>query len=99
MDDEAADTEVATRRGGARRASERPAEARPAHRLAPLSATTEGAARLLELLLVADYLQCEHLKQLGERLVVEWEVVQVGDPRPRVLLVSPAYPACPLLSI
>jgi len=48
-------------------------------RAPPLQPTTEGVARLLELLLVADYLQCDHLKQLGERLVIDWEVLQVEN--------------------
>ena len=45
----------------------------------PLRPTDEGVARLLEVLQAADYLELAHLKQLGERLVVEWEVLQVEN--------------------
>ena len=48
-------------------------------KVAPLRPTSSGVARLLEVLLVADYLQLEHLKQLGERLIIDWEVLQVEN--------------------
>ena len=78
----------------------------------PLRPTTNGVARLLELLMAADYLQLEHLKQLGERMMIDWEVLQVRarvNPRsycsslrlgccvPRILS-SPGLPTCCLVA-
>ena len=80
--------------------------------MAPLRPTTNGVARLLELLMAADYLQLEHLKQLGERMMIDWEVLQVRarvNPRsycsslrlgccvPRILS-SPGLPTCCLVA-
>merc|ERR1712224_348690 len=48
-------------------------------KLEPLAPNSEGVGRLLELLLVADYTQHTHLKQTGERLIIEWEVLQVEN--------------------
>ena len=48
-------------------------------RVEPLRKDSEGVARVLELLLVADYLQHDHLKQTGERMLVDWEVLQVEN--------------------
>ena len=45
----------------------------------PLRPTDEGVGRLLEVLQAADYLELAHLKQLGERLIVDWEVLQVEN--------------------
>jgi len=48
-------------------------------RVAPLAPTSEGVSRLLELLLVSDYFELSHLKQTVERLIVEWDVLQVEN--------------------
>lgn len=63
--------ELRTEEEGAPRPSEAGVE--------PLRPTSRGVARLLELLQLADYFELAHLKQLGERLVVEWEVLQVEN--------------------
>ena len=36
-------------------------------------------SRLLELLLVADYMQHSHMKQTCEKLLIDWEVLQVEN--------------------
>ena len=45
----------------------------------PLRPTDEGVSRLLEVLQAADYLELAHLKQLGERLCIDWEILQVEN--------------------
>ena len=39
----------------------------------------DGVGRLLELLMVADYLQLDHLKQTAERMCISWGVIQVEN--------------------
>ena len=44
-----------------------------------LRPTSEGVGALLELLRLADYLELTHLRQRCERVLVDWDVVQVEN--------------------
>ena len=60
-------------------AAKPPAAEHGGGRLAPLTPTSSGVSRLLELLLVADYMQHSHMKQTCEKLLIDWEVLQVEN--------------------